>query len=84
MVEPTTETIIDTQNQYLDKVKYQDEYFYLKTASKGMKIKSYREKYINNQLVSKELLRNDTYKVQNATIVYGSNPRETINTTLFD
>ena len=76
VVEPTTETIIDTEKQYSDKVTYEDEFFYLKTATKGMKIKSYREKYINNQLISKELLRFDTYKVQNATIVYGSTPRE--------
>jgi vancomycin resistance protein YoaR len=76
VVEPAIETIIDTEKQYSDKVTYEDEYFYLKTATKGMKIKSYREKYVDNQFVSKELLRSDTYKVQNAIIVYGSTPRE--------
>ena len=36
-----------------------------------MEIKSYREKYVNNILVSKELLRYDKFKVQNSIKVYG-------------
>lgn len=73
--EPVEETIIDTDFKYLDKIKYEDEYFYLKKANKGMKVKSYREKYINNNLVYKELLREDIFKVQNSIKIYGAIPR---------
>lgn len=76
VVEPLNNIIIDTEQKYLDKVTYEDEYFYLKTATKGMKIKSFREKYVNNKLENKELLRNDTFTVQDAIIVYGSQKRE--------
>jgi len=76
IVHPTEEIIVDTDKKYADKVTYQDEYFYLKTASKGITIKSYREKYVNNKLTDKKLLRTDKYTVQNATKVYGSTPRE--------
>ena len=76
VVEPTEEILIDEHQQYLDKIKYEDEYFYLRKANKGMEIKSYRETYKNNQLVSKELLRHDKFKVQNSVKVFGSQKRE--------
>ena len=41
-----------------------------------MKIKSFREKYVNNKLENKEILRNDTFSVQDAIIVYGTQKRE--------
>ena len=65
----------DTENKHQDKVIYEDESFYLKKASKGMEIKSYREKYINGQLVDKQLLRYDKFKVQNAVKIYGTKKR---------
>ena len=70
--EPTEEIFIDEEQKYLDKVKYSDEFFYLKKASKGMEIKSYRETYKNGELIEKELLRHDKYKVQNSVKVFGS------------
>ena len=73
---PTEEVLIDEQGKYLDKVVFDDEYFYLKNASTGMEIKSFRDKYINNSLVSTELLRFDKFKVQNAIKVYGAISRE--------
>lgn len=76
IVEPTEEVFVDEKQEYLDKVKFEDEYFYLKKATKGMEIKSYREKYVNNLLISKELLRHDKFKVQNAVKVYGNVKRE--------
>ena len=60
----------------MDKIRFEDEYFYLKKANKGMEIKSYREKYENNELVSKELIRHDKFKVQNAIKVFGIQKRD--------
>ncbi len=76
VVSPIEEVYFDDKGEYLDKVTYVDEYFYLKKASTGMDIKSYREKYIDNQLISRELLRNDKYKVQNAQKIYGTKARD--------
>ncbi|MBE7076581.1 MAG: hypothetical protein E7374_01670 [Clostridiales bacterium] len=74
-VEPVEQVCVDTNGEYLDKVVYDDESFYLKTGSKGMHIKSYREKYVNGQFVSKELLREDKFPVQNAVKVVGAKKR---------
>lgn len=76
VVEPVEEIIFDYSQEYSDKVQYEDESFCLKKASRGMEIKSYREKYVNGQLNSKTLLRTDKFKVQNAVIVYGTKKRE--------
>lgn len=75
IIEPGEEILIDSDLKYTDKVLYDDEFFYLKTATTGKTIKSYREKYINGNLYEKELLRTDKYKMQNAIKVYGSKPR---------
>ena len=74
IIEPIEEVLIDEKQEYKDKILFNDEYFFLKTANKGMEIKSYREKYVNNTLISKELLRHDKYKVQNAVKIYGALP----------
>jgi len=79
IVEPSEDVVIDHNNQYSDKVMFDDEFFYLKTANKGMTVASYRETYFNNELISSQLLRQDKYKVQNAVKVFGSKPREVIN-----
>ncbi len=76
VTEPSEEIVLDNQNKYADRVTYEDEFFYLKRASKGMEIKSYREKYLNGELVKKELLRFDKFSVQNAIKVYGTKKRE--------
>lgn len=75
---PTEEIQYDEDQKYLDKVTYTDEFFYLKQASTGMDVNSYRKKYLNGELVGTELLRTDKYKVQNAIKVYGTKQRETI------
>ena len=76
IIEPTEEIITDTEQKHTDKVIYEDEFFYLKTATTGKTIKSYREKYLNGALIEKQLLRTDKFKVQNAVKVYGAKPRE--------
>ena len=77
IVEPTEEIYVDEKHEYLDKVKFEDEYFYLKRGNRGLEIKSYREKYVNNILISKELLRHDKFKAQNSIKIYGNTKRET-------
>ena len=72
---PIEEIQIDEKQKYLDKVRYEDEYFYLKKPVDGMHVKSYREKYISGKLVNKELLRFDKFKPQNAIKVYGAEKR---------
>ena len=75
ITEPMEDIIYDKNNEYTDKVIYEDESFYLKKASKGMEVKSYRECYKNGVLVDKQLLRFDKYKVQNAVKVFGTKKR---------
>lgn len=77
-IEPKEEVLIDEKHEHEDKVVYEDEYFFLKRGNRGMEIKSYRETYVNNVLLSKELLRHDKYKVQNAVKIYGSVKRDAI------
>ncbi len=72
VIEPEEETLVDEKQEYLDQVKYEDEFFYFKKGTRGMEIKSYREKYVNNSLVSTEFLRHDKFKVVNTVKIYGS------------
>ena len=51
-------------------------------GGRGMEVKSYREKYEGGKLVSRELLRDDKFKVQNAIKVYGTKKREENSTLL--
>ncbi len=78
IVEPTIEVKYDEANEYLDKVEYEDESFILKNSTRGMDIRSYREKYVDGKLVDRELLRTDKYKAQNAVKIYGVKKRTDI------
>ena len=77
VVEPIEEVFVDKNGEYVDRVLFEDESFILKTASKGMDIKSYREKWIDNKLVESVLLRNDKYKVRNSVRVFGAKQKRT-------
>lgn len=74
--QPTEEIYEDEKQEYLDKVEFDDEYFYLKKGAVGMEIKTYRDTYINNTLQNSELLRHDKFKTQNAIKIYGTKKRE--------
>ena len=63
---------IDSKGEYIDKIKYTDESFYLKKATNGCTIKSYREVYSNGELIKTELLRTDKFLPQRGVKVYGS------------
>ena len=75
ITEPCETILFDFNSEYTDKVTFDDEFFYLKTASKGMEIKSFRQEYLNNQLIKSELLRHDKFPVQNAVKVFGNKKR---------
>lgn len=79
VVQPTEEIVHDIGFEHVDKVEYDDEYFYLKKSNVGMDIISYREKYVSGNLSKTEILRKDTYKVQNALKIYGTKKREQID-----
>ena len=74
--EPIEQVLSDEKHEHLEKVKYTDEFFYLKKGSRGMEIKSYRETLKNGTVLSKELLRHDKFKVQNSVKIYGYQSRE--------
>ena len=66
---------IDDKGEYKDKITYADEYFYLKKATSGCTIKSYRDVYCNGEKVKTELLRTDKYAPQHAVKIYGTKQR---------
>lgn len=84
ITEPIVEVRQDLAEEYQDKVIYEDEYFYLKNAYRGMEIKSYREIYRSGKLEKRELLRFDKYKVQNGVKIYGTKKRAEFDCTLND
>ena len=43
-----------------------------------MEVKSYRQKFVNGQMVENQLLRYDKFKPQNAIIIVGTKMREPI------
>ena len=75
VTEPEQEEKQDTAGEYMDRVIYKDQSFVLKKGTRGMEIKSYREKYVNGLLVNTELLRFDKFKPTNAVVVYGTKDR---------
>lgn len=81
ITEPIIEVKYDDLGNYSDKVEYEDEYFYLKNAYRGMEIKSYRDKYVKGKLENHEFLRHDKFKVQNGVKVYGTKKRADENCT---
>ncbi len=76
VTEPNEQILIDEKGEYLDKVQYEDEFFYLKKGTRGMEVKSYRETYRNGELIKRELLRLDKFKPTDAVKVYGTKKRK--------
>lgn len=74
--DPIDEIYSDEKQEYLDQVRYTDEFFYLKKGNKGMEIKTYRETLKNGMVISKQTLRHDKYNVQNYIKIYGIIERE--------
>ena len=72
------EVIVDNEKKYIDKVEFNDEFFYLKHARDGCTIKSYREVYFCGNLLRVESLRVDKYKPQQAVKIIGASNRPII------
>lgn len=75
VTEPEQEEKQDTTGEYADKVVFKDQSFVLKKGTRGMEVKSFRQKYIDGVLVDTELLRFDKYKSINSVVVYGAKDR---------
>lgn len=68
--------IVDTSGEYADKVFYTDESF-VKTKSKnGQEVYSYLEYWQDGKMISKNLIRKQTYKAVEGVIVKGAHLRE--------
>lgn len=76
--EPGEIVLTDEKQEYADKVQFEDEFFYLKKGIRGMEVKSYRDKYIDEQLVKHEILRTDKFKMEDAIKIYGIKKRTEI------
>jgi len=78
IVSKTEAKIIETYDhnqEYLDKVTYDDESFILKTPSNGMEVKSYLEIYNHGVLQQIKLLRFDKFNVQDGIRIHGIKKR---------
>ncbi len=73
--EPNLVEKSDTKGEYSDKVVYDDQSFVLKAGSRGMEVKSYRQKYVDNQLEETQLLRFDKFKAQDKVVIFGAKKR---------
>lgn len=70
--------LYDFEKKYKDRVRFEDESFYLKRAKKGFLVKTYREKYLGDELILSELLRVDKYNAQQAVKVFGTEKRPSL------
>lgn len=64
----------DTDGKYASKVIFEGEYFRLKYPKEGYEAKSYLQKYCNNQLISEEEIRHETYQPQKGVVIEGATP----------
>lgn len=80
VIEPIEEVYVDENNEYADKVIYNDEYFYLKHGNRGLDIDTFRETYCNGVLIKTEKLRHDKYEKQNSIKIYGTKKRTATET----
>lgn len=67
--------IKDTEQKYLDKVKYQGEQFQLQYPTKGYKTATYLLEYNKGKLVKETLIRKDVYPATEGIIIEGILPK---------
>lgn len=75
VTEPGQEEKQDTAGEYADKVMFKDQSFVLKKGIRGMEVKSFRQKYVDDLLVDTEFLRFDKFKPIDSVVVYGTKDR---------
>lgn len=68
--------IKDENGDYSDKVTYIGEYFRLSYPKEGYEAKGYLEKYINGELVSKEMVRHEIYEPKQGILIEGTKQPE--------
>ena len=68
--------IKDEKGDYSDKVTYVGEYFRLSYPKEGYEAKGFIEKYKNNELISKEMIRHEIYAPKNGVLIEGTKTPE--------
>jgi len=64
--------IKDEKGDYSDKVTYTGDYFRLSYPKEGYEAKGFLEKYKNNELISKEMIRHEIYAPKNGILIEGT------------
>ena len=70
-----TNTIVDTDGKYADKVTYDDERVYLQNPIDGLTTEGYLIFKKNGKVIEEKLIRRDTYQSVEGILVQGSQPR---------
>jgi len=76
--------IIDTKNEYADKVLYTDESFVKQKATQGFKTTTYLQTFKDNKFIKQEKIRSDYYPASEGIIIYGNKERPPQEITFFD
>lgn len=64
--------VIDEKGEYLDKVKYKDEFFVKQISKPEIKSVGYLEYIKDGKVIKRKKIRNDTYKALTGEIIYGN------------
>jgi len=64
--------VVDTKGEYLDKVKYKDEFFILHYSKPEIRSVGYLDYVKNGKIIKRKKIRSDTYKEQTGKIIYGA------------
>lgn len=64
--------VVDIAGEYLDKVKYKDEFFYLQASRPEIRSIGYLDYIKNGKVVKRKKIRSDIYKAQTGLIIYGN------------
>ena len=69
---PKDRKIIDTAGKYLDKVKYEDEYYIMQSSKPKIVSAAYLQYIKNGKVVKTKKIRQDIYSEQSGIIIYGA------------
>lgn len=70
--------IKDEKGEYSDKVTYEGEYFRLSYPKEGYEAKGYLEKYKDNELINKVMIRHEIYEPKNGLLIEGTKPPKNV------
>ena len=66
--------IKDEKGEYSDKVTYEGEYFRISYPKEGYEAKGFLEKYKNDELISRVMIRHEIYEPKNGLLIEGVKP----------